>query len=95
MDYVEISNNGAHGLTITNSAGWIYGTTSKLAGTGNAGFGAFVDVGSNLFLASGATPTLTGAGGECTISSANATWVNINGGTVLSDVTFMELVRKY
>jgi hypothetical protein len=93
-DYVELSNS-SHGLTLINSTAWIGGTTSKLAGSSNGGWGAYIDVGGRLFLTSGATPTLTGTSGECAIPNAGATWVNINGGTVLSDAAYAALVRKY
>ena len=94
-DYVELSNNSYHGLMLINSTGWIGGTTSKLAGSSNGNWGAYIDVGGRLFLTSGATPTLTGTSGECAIPNAGATWVNINGGTVLSDAAYAALVRKY
>ena len=95
-DYVELSNNSYVGLMLINSTGWIGGTTSKLAGSSNGSWGAYIDVGGRLFLTSGATPTLTGTSGECAIpTGTGATWVNINGGTVLSDAAYAALVRKY
>jgi len=81
---VDISNSPSHAIELVGPGHIHFG--GVVTGTGNAGAGVYAHGGAHITLASGVTPTLTGAVGNLSVNGTTqaTTWAAIAGGTPYS-----------